>query len=270
MNNEIFNELDKLLVYLSSKEKNIVLKALKLSEVAHSNQLRKSGDPFITHPIEVAKILTSIKLDGDSIAAGLLHDTIEDTKLVIEEIEHKFGNQISNLVQGLTKISKYSLRANNQKFGENYKKLILATTQDLRVILIKLADRLHNMRTINFINDINKKTNVALETLEVYSPLAQRLGMKEWQDELEDLSFEIINSDARKSIIDRLEYLKSKDDNIIDEIRYELKTIFIKEDLFCKIEGRIKSPFSIWNKIKNKNISFEQLSDIMAFRVTLL
>ena len=268
MNNEIFNELDKLLVYLSSKEKNIVLKALKLSEVAHSNQLRKSGDPFITHPIEVAKILTSIKLDGDSIAAGLLHDTIEDTKLVIEEIEHKFGNQISNLVQGLTKISKYSLRANNQKFGENYKKLILATTQDLRVILIKLADRLHNMRTINFINDINKKTNVALETLEVYSPLAQRLGMKEWQDELEDLSFEIINSDARKSIIDRLEYLKSKDDNIIDEIRYELKTIFIKEDLFCKIEGRIKSPFSIWNKIKNKNISFEQLSDIMAFRVT--
>ncbi len=268
MNKEIFNELDKLLVYLSSKEKNIVLKALKLSEVAHSNQLRKSGDPFITHPIEVAKILTSIKLDGDSIAAGLLHDTIEDTKLVIEEIEHKFGNQISNLVQGLTKISKYSLRVNNQKFGENYKKLILATTQDLRVILIKLADRLHNMRTINFINDINKKTNVALETLEVYSPLAQRLGMKEWQDELEDLSFEIINSDARKSIIDRLEYLKSKDDNIIDEIRYELKTIFIKEDLFCKIEGRIKSPFSIWNKIKNKNISFEQLSDIMAFRVT--
>ncbi len=267
MNEEIFNELDKLLIYLNFKEKDKVLEALKLSEVAHSNQLRKSGDPFITHPIEVAKILTSIKLDGDSIAAGLLHDTIEDTNLIIEEIEDKFGNQISNLVQGLTKISKYSLKVNNQKFGENYKKLILATTQDLRVILIKLADRLHNMRTINFINDVNKKTNVALETLEVYSPLAQRLGMKEWQDELEDLSFEIINSDARKSILDRLDYLKSKDDNIIDEIRYELKNVFLKEDIFCKIDGRIKSPFSIWNKIKNKNISFEQLSDIMAFRV---
>tara|TARA_A100001015_G_scaffold317024_1_gene432834 strand:+ start:144 stop:2267 length:2124 start_codon:yes stop_codon:yes gene_type:complete len=267
MNEEIFNELDKLLIYLNFKEKDKVLEALKLSEVAHSNQLRKSGDPFITHPIEVAKILTSIKLDGDSIAAGLLHDTIEDTNLIIEEIENKFGNQISNLVQGLTKISKYSLKVNNQKFGENYKKLILATTQDLRVILIKLADRLHNMRTINFINDVNKKTNVALETLEVYSPLAQRLGMKEWQDELEDLSFEIINSDARKSILDRLDYLKSKDDNIIDEIRYELKNVFLKEDIFCKIDGRIKSPFSIWNKIKNKNISFEQLSDIMAFRV---
>ena len=267
MTKEIFKELNQLIIYLNSQEKNKVLKALKLSEIAHSNQLRKSGDPFITHPIEVAKILTSIKLDGDSIVAGLLHDTLEDTELGIDEIEKNFGKHISELVQGLTKISKYSLKANNQKFGENYKKLILATTKDLRVILIKLADRLHNMRTISFINDNSKKNNVALETLEVYSPLAQRLGMKEWQDELEDRSFAIINSDARKSIIDRLNYLKSKDDNIIDEIRYELKKIFLKEDLFCKIDGRIKSPFSIWNKIKNKNISFEQLSDIMAFRI---
>tara|TARA_B100001057_G_C22858673_1_gene953623 strand:+ start:1953 stop:4076 length:2124 start_codon:yes stop_codon:yes gene_type:complete len=265
---EIFKDLDQLLFYLKSEEKNKVLDALMLSEVAHSNQLRKSGDPFITHPIEVAKILTSIKLDKDSLVAGLLHDTVEDTNLSIDVIKNKFGSQISDLVQGLTKISKFSLKANNQKFGENYKKLILATTKDLRVILIKLADRLHNMRTISFINDTNKKTNLALETLEVYSPLAQRLGMKEWQDELEDRSFEVINSDARQSIIDRLDYLKSKDDNIIDEIRYELKNIFLKEDLFCNIEGRIKSPFSIWNKIKNKNISFEQLSDIMAFRVT--
>ena len=264
---EIFKELNQLIFYLKSEEKNKVLDALKLSEIAHSTQLRQSGDPFVTHPIEVAKILTSIKLDGDSIVAGLLHDTLEDTKLGIDEIEKNFGKQISELVQGLTKISKYSLKVNNQKFGENYKKLILATTKDLRVILIKLADRLHNMRTISFVNDNNKKNNVALETLEVYSPLAQRLGMKEWQDELEDRSFAIINYDARESIIDRLNYLKSKDDNIIDEIRYELKKIFLKEDLICKIDGRIKSPFSIWNKIKNKNISFEQLSDIMAFRV---
>ena len=167
----------------------------------------------------------------------------------------------------LTKINKYSLKVKNQKFGENYKKLILATTKDLRVILVKLADRLHNMRTIQFIKDENKKTKIALETLEVFAPLAQRLGMKEWQDELEDISFEIINPDAKKTIIERLEYLKSKDDNIVDEIRYELKNIFFQEDLFCKVEGRIKSPYSIWNKIKNKNISFEQLSDIMAFRV---
>ena len=229
--------------------------------------LRKSGDPFITHPLEVAKILTSIKLDADSIVAGLLHDTLEDTNLNIEEINKNFGNQIVELVDGLTKINKYSLKVKNQKFGENYKKLILATTKDLRVILVKLADRLHNMRTIQFIKDENKKTKIALETLEVFAPLAQRLGMKEWQDELEDISFEVINPDAKKTIIERLEYLKSKDDNIVDEIRYELKNIFFQEDLFCKVEGRIKSPYSIWNKIKNKNISFEQLSDIMAFRV---
>ncbi len=264
---EIFKELDKLTYYLKTEEKNKVQNALKLSENAHSNQLRKSGDPFIIHPLEVAKILTSIKLDGDSITAGLLHDTVEDTNLSIEEINKIFGKQISELVQGLTKISKYSLKVNNQKFGENYKKLILATTKDLRVILVKLADRLHNMRTLNFIEDNNKKTNIALETLEVYAPLAQRLGMKEWQDELEDRSFEVINPDARQSIIDRVQYLNTKDGNIIDEIRYELKKIFLQEDIVCKIDGRIKSAFSIWNKIKNKNISFEQLSDVMAFRV---
>ncbi len=267
MINEIFKELDKLTHYLKTEEKNKVYDALKLSENVHSDQLRKSGDPFIIHPLEVAKILTSIKLDADSIVAGLLHDTLEDTNLSIYEIDNKFGSQISDLVQGLTKISNYSLKINNLKFGENYKKLILATTKDVRVIMIKLADRLHNMRTINFIKDENKKMKVALETLEVFAPLAQRLGMKEWQDELEDLSFKIINSDARKSIIDRLDYLKSKDENIIDEIRYELKKILLQEDIVCKIEGRIKSPYSIWNKIKNKNISFEQLTDIMAFRI---
>ena len=264
---EIQKELEFITSYLSVEEKEKVRHALKISEEAHSNQLRKSGDPFITHPLEVAKILTSIKLDADSIVAGLLHDTLEDTNLNIDEIHKNFGNQIVELVEGLTKINKYSLKVKNQKFGENYKKLILATTKDLRVILVKLADRLHNMRTIKFIKNENKKTKIALETLEVFAPLAQRLGMKEWQDELEDISFDIINPDAKKTIIERLDYLKSKDDNIVDEIRYELKNIFFQEDIFCKVEGRIKSPYSIWNKIKNKNISFEQLSDIMAFRI---
>ncbi len=264
---EIYKELKSITSYLSNVEKNKVRKALELSEYVHSDQLRKSGDPFITHPLEVAKILTSIKLDADSIVAGLLHDTLEDTNLNIDEIKNNFGNQIVELVEGLTKINKYSLKVKNQKFGENYKKLILATTKDLRVILVKLADRLHNMRTIKFIKDNNKKTKIALETLEVFAPLAQRLGMKEWQDELEDISFEVINPDAKKTIIERLEYLKSKDENIVDEIRYELKNIFFQEDIFCKVDGRIKTPYSIWNKIKNKNISFEQLSDIMAFRI---
>ena len=146
MSREIQKELDLITSYLTTEEKNKVRHALKLSQEAHSNQLRRSGDPFITHPLEVAKILTSIKLDADSIVAGLLHDTLEDTKLDIDEINKNFGTQIVELVDGLTKINKYSLKVKNQKFGENYKKLILATTKDLRVILVKLADRLHNMR----------------------------------------------------------------------------------------------------------------------------
>ena len=264
---EQIRELENLTKYLREKDKNIISKAINFSENAHKNQLRKSGDPFITHPIEVAKILTSINLDSSAIAAGLLHDTIEDTKMSVQDITDSFGLQISELVEGLTKISKFSLQINKQKLGENYRKLILASSKDLRVILIKLADRLHNMRTISYIKDERKKINTSLETLEVFAPIAQRLGMKEWQDELEDLSFQMINPEARKSVIDRLTYLNSKNDNIVDEIRYELKKNLLSEDINCKIDGRIKSPYSIWNKIKNKNISFEQLSDLMAFRV---
>ena len=264
---ERIRELEVLTSYLTDKDKKIINKAINFSEQAHKNQLRKSGDPFIVHPIEVAKILTSISLDASGIAAGLLHDTIEDTEISINQITNTFGDQISELVQGLTKISKFSLKINKQKFGENYRKLILASSKDLRVILIKLADRLHNMRTIRFIQNEKKKINISMETLDIFAPLAQRLGMKEWQDELEDLSFQSINPEARKSIIDRLNYLNSKDENIVDEIRYELKKNLLSEDIDCKIDGRIKSAYSVWNKIKNKNISFEQLSDIMAFRI---
>ena len=253
---EKIKELEGQINYLNQEDKSVITKAIYFSKDAHLNQTRHSGDPFVTHPIEVAKILTSIKLDASSIAAGLLHDTVEDTKITNDSIKSVFGDQISHLVQGLTKINKLSLKVNKLKLGENYKKLLLAATEDLRVILVKLADRLHNMRTIEFIKDNNKRLNTSMETLEVFSPLAQRLGMKEWQDELEDLSFKSINPDARKSIIDRLNYLKSKDENIIDEIRYELSNIFISEDINCKVDGRIKTPYSIWNKIKKKKYFF--------------
>ena len=267
MINDQIRELEKLTNYLKKSEKKIINSAINFSEQAHKDQIRKSGDPFITHPIEVAKILTSIKMDAFGIAAGLLHDTIEDTEISKSEITDIFGDQISELVQGLTKISKFSLMINKQKLGENYRKLILASSKDLRVILIKLADRLHNMRTINYIKDESKKINISMETLEIFVPLSQRLGMKEWQDELEDLAFLTINPEARKSVIDRLNYLNVKDENIVDEIRYELKKNLLSEDINSKIDGRIKSAYSVWNKIKNKNISFEQLSDIMAFRI---
>ena len=185
----------------------------------------------------------------------------------MDDIKSIFGSEISILVDGLTKINKFSLKVNKQKLGENYRKLLLATSQDLRVILIKLADRLHNMRTIDFIDDSDKILRIAHETQEIYAPLAQRLGMREWQEELEDLAFKKINPEARSSVLDRLEYLNKKDENIIDDISYELKKIFLAENIRCEIHGRLKTPLSIWNKIKNKDISFELLSDIMAFRV---
>ena len=268
MENRRIKELTNLAkVYTSNKDIDFISKAIEFSSKAHNNQKRESGEPYINHPIEVSKILAGIKLDTATIVSGLLHDTIEDTKISLEEIKKLFGNEVADLVDGLTKINKYSLKVNNLKLGENYKKLLLATTKDLRVILIKLADRLHNMKTLDFLEDHHKKIRIALETLEVYAPIAHHLGMRDWQDQLEDLSFAFVDPEARKSILERLEYLNSKDVNVIDEIRYELKKIFLEENIECTIFGRIKSPYSIWNKIKRKDISFEQLSDIMAFRV---
>ena len=268
MENQKIKELiDLAITYIPKSEVSVISKAIIFSSQAHDNQLRKSGEPYINHPIEVAKILTGIKLDVSSIVTGLLHDTVEDTVITTSEIKNIFGNEVSNLVDGLTKINKYSLKVKNLKLGENYRKLLLAATKDLRVILIKLADRLHNMQTLRFVDNHHKRISTSLETLDIYAPLAQRLGMREWQDKLEDLSFQFINPEARNSILERLEYLNSKDVNVVDEIRYELKKSFIEENVDCKIYGRIKSPYSIWNKIKNKDISFEQLSDIMAFRI---
>ena len=268
MENDKINELIAITKsYLPVQEVNSIIKAIKFSSKAHNKQLRKSGEPYINHPVEVAKILAGIKLDSSSIISGLLHDTIEDTDISILEIKNNFGDEVLNLVEGLTKINKFSLKVNNLKFGENYRKLLLAATKDLRVILIKLADRLHNMKTLNFIDDNYKKIRISLETLEIYSPLAERLGMSDWQNQLEDLSFSVINPEARKSILERLEYLNTKDFNVIEEIRYDLNKIFFEENTECTIHGRIKTPYSIWNKIKSKEISFEQLSDIMAFRV---
>jgi GTP diphosphokinase / guanosine-3',5'-bis(diphosphate) 3'-diphosphatase len=253
--------------YIPDNEINLIHRAFEFSFKAHNDQIRKSGEPYINHPIEVSKILASIKLDSSSIISGLLHDTIEDTKISLSEVKQNFGIEIADLVDGLTKINKYSLKVNNLKLGENYRKLLLAATKDLRVILIKLADRMHNMKTLNYIEDHHKQIRISLETLEIYAPLAQRLGMRDWQDQLEDLSFKYVNPEARNSIIERLDSLNSKDQNMIDEIRYELKKIFLEENIEISIFGRIKSPYSIWNKIKRKEISFEQLSDIMAFRV---
>ena len=228
MDSNLINELIiNTRIYQNKKEIALIQKAVEFSKKAHKEQFRKSGDPYYYHPNEVAKLLSEIKLDNSSILCGLLHDTVEDTKATIEEIKKNFGNEIASLVEGLTKINEYSLKINNLKFGENYRKLLLAATQDLRVILIKLADRLHNMRTLDYIKDESKKLKIALETQEIYAPLAQRLGIRDWQEQLDDLAFQKLNPEARSSIIDRLEYLNAQDENIIEDIRYELKKILV-------------------------------------------
>ena len=267
MLNKIDYIIENIKTYDPKVNSELINEAFNFSKKAHSKQKRVSGDPFFEHPIQVARLLSEIKLDGSAIVAGLLHDTVEDTNINIKEINNKFGSEISYLVDGLTKIEQISLKKNSKTSSENFRKLLLATTQDIRVILIKLADRLHNMRTLHYFKDNNKKYKIAYETQEIYAPLAQRLGIREWQDELEDLSFSIINPDIRKSIIERLNYLNKKDESIIDDISQNINNLLKKEDLNSNIIGRLKTPFSIWLKIKRKDISFEQLSDIMAFRI---
>ena len=248
MLNDISSIIEKIKVYDPKVNSDQILKAYEFSKKAHFKQIRASGAPFFEHPIQVAKLLTEIKLDGPSVATGLLHDTVEDTNISISQIKNNFGNEISYLVEGLTKINQISLRKKTEKISstENFRKLLLATSEDIRVILIKLADRLHNMRTLHYFKDANKKYRIAYETQEIYAPLAQRLGIKEWQDELEDYSFNVINPDARKSIIERLNYLNKKDETIIDDIRYSLKNILNVEGLESNVEGRLKNPYSIW------------------------
>ena len=264
---EINSIINTVKLYDPHVNSNQITKAYEFSKKAHDKQIRASGVPFLEHPIQVAKLLTEIKLDGPSIVTGLLHDTVEDTQVKISQIEKIFGKEITYLVEGLTKINKISLKRNNLSSSENFGKLLLATSQDIRVILIKLADRLHNMRTLHYFKDANKKYRIAYETQEIYAPLAQRLGIKEWQDELEDYAFKVVNPDVRKSIIERLNYLNKKDETIIDDINISLEKLLNKEGIDVKIEGRLKNPYSIWLKIKRKNITFEQLSDIMAFRL---
>ena len=236
---------------------------------AHGTQQRASGDPYFSHPVEVAGILSSMKLDSASIITGLLHDTVEDTGATIEEIESMFGADIAKLVDGVTKLSRIELQSDQSKQAENFRKLVLAMSQDIRVLLVKLADRLHNMRTLQFLNDSDKRKRIARETLEIYAPLAERIGIQAWKDELEDLAFGELYPDIRKSILARLEFLRDKSQNVVQRIVDELKRTVAESGLDAWVSGREKRPFSIWSKMQKKAVEFEQISDIVAFRVVV-
>ncbi len=243
-------------------------KAYNFALKAHEKQKRDEGSPYIIHPIAVANILTELKLDSATIATGLLHDTIEDTHATYNTIETEFGKEVADLVDGVTKISEFENQAISNSKAENFRKLILATSKDIRVLLVKLADRLHNMRTIKVVNK-EKQIRKAKETMEIYAPLADRMGMHRIRDELEDLSFEVLNEDARKLIKDRLD--KIKENNLINfnNISDEFSEILKIKNIEPKIVGREKTPFSIWRKIQKKRTSLEQITDIIGFRIIL-
>ena len=244
-------------------------KAYNFAVKAHKSQKRASGDPYSVHPIEVANILSDLKLDSATITTGLLHDTIEDTFATYETIKQEFGDEVADLVDGVTKISVFENSAGSNSKVENFRKLILATSKDIRVLLVKIADRLHNMRTIKAISKEEKRKRIAQETMEIYAPLADRMGMHRIRDELEDLSFEILNNDARKLIKKRLDEIKLDKKDLFEEQSFELSEILNDQEINAEIYGREKTPFSIWRKVQKKRVSLEQITDIIGFRILL-
>ncbi len=261
--------INKVKIYNRFLDPEKLNKAYDFAVKAHRNQKRASGDPYSVHPIEVANILTELKLDSATITTGLLHDTIEDTFATYETIKGEFGDEVADLVDGVTKISVLENTASSSSKAENFRKLILATSKDIRVLLVKIADRLHNMRTIKAIDKEDKRKRIAQETMEIYAPLADRMGMHRIRDELEDLSFEILNHDARSLIQKRLDEIKLDKKDTFKNLSSELKDFLDESKLKSIIYGREKTPFSIWRKVQKKRVSLEQVTDIIGFRIIL-
>jgi GTP pyrophosphokinase len=244
-------------------------RAYVFSMKAHGSQKRESGDPYFSHPLEVAGILTRYKLDDDTIVTALLHDTVEDTLATFEDIERRFGPEVARLVDGVTKLSRIELQSEASRQAENFRKLVLAMSEDIRVLLVKLADRLHNMRTLRFLDNSERRRRIARETMDIYAPLAERIGMHDMKDELEDLAFAELNPDARESIVARLKFLREQGGGVVGRIIDELNRILKQDGINANISGREKQPYSIWRKMQRRNVAFEQLSDIMAFRIVV-
>lgn len=254
--------------YNPSTNEDLLNRAYVYAMKAHGSQTRASGDPYFSHPLEVAAILTDLKLDDATIVAALLHDTIEDTEATRAEIDQLFGPEIGALVEGLTKLKRLELVSREAKQAENLRKLLLAIADDVRVLLVKLADRLHNMRTLDFVPTESRR-RIAEETLDIYAPLAGRMGMQEMREELEDLSFRTLDPEAYSVVMQRLDALAERNRNLIGEIEDQLSNNLRHRGLGARVYGRRKKPFSIWTKMERKSVGFEQLSDIFGFRVVV-
>ena len=233
----------------------------------HGSQRRASGDPYFSHPLEVAWLLADMRLDSGSIITALLHDTVEDTDASLTDIKRLFGEDIARLVDGVTKLNKIEIQSDRTKQAENFRKLVLAMSEDIRVLLVKLADRLHNMRTLGFVKSEVSRRRSAAETMDIYAPLAERIGMQPWRDELVDLAFAELNADARNSIITRLELLRSNGRDLSEKVIVALHKTLSESGLNAEVSGREKAAYSIWTKMQRKAAPFEALTDIMAFRV---
>ncbi|HWI86951.1 MAG TPA: bifunctional (p)ppGpp synthetase/guanosine-3',5'-bis(diphosphate) 3'-pyrophosphohydrolase [Sphingomonas sp.] len=259
--------VDRVLGYDPSADEALLNRAYVFSMAAHGSQKRANGDPYFSHPIEVAGILTDLHLDDETIATAILHDTVEDTLATPEQIEKTFGPSVARLVDGVTKLSKIEAQSDNERAAENLRKFLLAMSDDIRVLLVKLADRLHNMRTLKHIPSEEKRRRIARETMDIYAPLAERIGMYEFMKEMQTLAFAELEPDAYDSIAKRLAQLKEGGGDQVARIASGIRLLLGQKGIKAEVEGREKHPYSIWRKMTERHISFEQLSDVMAFRV---
>ncbi|WP_419729377.1 RelA/SpoT family protein [Lichenicola sp.] len=246
----------------------LIERAFEIARSSHADQKRDNGEPYITHPLAVAGILAGFRLDVASICTGLLHDTVEDTGLKLPQLSAQFGPTIAALVDGVTKLTRLELQSDRTKQAENFRKLVLAMSRDIRVLIVKLADRLHNMRTLHYVKAIDRRQRIASETMDIYAPLAGRIGMDKVKTELQNLSFQELEPEHNATIQARLNYLRGQGADVIEEVRRELTRLCLEAGVpVAEVTGREKSAFSIWEKMQRRSIAFEQLSDIMAFRV---
>lgn len=264
-----FELVERVKSYDPTADEDALNRAYVFALQKHGSQTRASGDPYFSHPVEVAGILTEYRLDTSTIITALLHDTIEDTDATLEEIQKLFGGEVARLVDGVTKLTRIQLQSDHSKQAENFRKLLLAMSEDIRVLMVKLADRVHNMRTLHYIKKPEKRQRIAMETMEIYAPLAERIGMDEFKTELEENAFTELHPDARASILARLRFLEEQGGDLVNRIMDELRGTLDEGEVHCTVTGREKSPYSIWRKMQRKDVAFEQLSDIMAFRITV-
>ncbi len=261
--------VEKVMAYDPDADEDKLNRAYVFTMMAHGNQKRASGDPYYSHPIEVAGILTDLKLDDDTIVTAILHDTIEDTVATYEDIERLFGSGVAKLVDGVTKLSKIEIQTESERAAENFRKFLLAMSDDIRVLLVKLADRLHNMRTLHFIPSVEKRQRIARETMDIYAPLAERIGMYEIKDELQAIAFRELLPDAHQTVMTELVKLRARAGEVVPRIVEEVHGALKKAGVDAEVSGREKLAYSIWKKMQERHITFEQLSDVMAFRVVV-